>query len=167
MMLLNCGVGEDSWESLRLQGNQTSQLERKSVLNMHWTDWWWSWNSNILATWFKEPTYGKRPWCWEELRAGGKGGIRGWDSWMASLTQWTWVLPSSRRYQRTGKPSVLQSTRSQECTWLSDWTTATEHISDCPRAKDLGEGAGLQGQLKLTPRAVCKQTHLLINFKLY
>ena len=39
LMLLNCGVGEDSWQSLRLQGNPTSQSQRKSVLNIHWKDW--------------------------------------------------------------------------------------------------------------------------------
>ena len=33
----------------------------------------------------------KRPWCWERLRAEGEGGDRGWDGWMASLTQQTWV----------------------------------------------------------------------------
>ena len=31
-------------------------------------DWCWSWNSNILATWFKELTHWKRPWCWERLK---------------------------------------------------------------------------------------------------
>ena len=56
LMLLNCGVGEDSWESLGLEGNQTSQSWRKSSLNNHWKDWCWSWSSNILATWCKEPT---------------------------------------------------------------------------------------------------------------
>ena len=35
-MLLNCGVGEDSWESSGLQGDQTSQSQRKSILNIHW-----------------------------------------------------------------------------------------------------------------------------------
>jgi len=33
----------------------------------------------------------KRPWCWERLRSGGEGDHRGWDGWMASPTQWTWV----------------------------------------------------------------------------
>ena len=42
-MLSNCGVGEDSWESPGLQGDQTSQSQRKSVLNVHWKDWCWSW----------------------------------------------------------------------------------------------------------------------------
>ena len=42
-------------------------------------------------------THWKRPWCWERLRAGGKGANPGWDSWIASSTQWTWVWPTSRR----------------------------------------------------------------------
>ena len=44
-----------SWESLALQ-DQTSQFQRKSVLNIHWKDWYWSWSSNILATSCEEPT---------------------------------------------------------------------------------------------------------------
>ena len=39
LMLLNCGVGEDSWESLGLQGDPTSPFERRSVLSVHWKDW--------------------------------------------------------------------------------------------------------------------------------
>ena len=85
VMLLNCGVGENSWESLGLQGDQTSQSWRKSILNIHCKDWCWSWSSNPLATWYKKPTHWKRPWCWERLKA-GEGGDRGWDGWMASLT---------------------------------------------------------------------------------
>ena len=33
----------------------------------------------------------ERPCCWERLRAGREGDDRGWDGWMASPTQWTWV----------------------------------------------------------------------------
>ena len=94
-MLLNCGVGEDSWESLGLQGDQTSQSSRKSVLIIHWKDWCWSWSSNPLATWCEELTHWKRPWCWERLKAVGEGDDRGWDGWMASLTRWIWVWASS------------------------------------------------------------------------
>ena len=43
----------------------------------------------------KELTHWKRPWCWERLKAGEEGADRGWDGWMASLTQWTWVWASS------------------------------------------------------------------------
>ena len=46
LMLLNCGVGEDSWESIGLQGDPTSPSKRESVLNIHWKHWCWSWNSN-------------------------------------------------------------------------------------------------------------------------
>ena len=49
----------------------------------------------------------KLPWCWERLRAGGEGGDRGWDGWMASPIQWTWIWASSRRWWRTGKPDML------------------------------------------------------------
>ena len=88
-MLLNCGVEEDSWESLGLQGDQISQSWRKWVLDIHWKDWCWSWNSNTLATWCKELTHLKRPWCLERLRAGGEGDDRGWDGWLSSPTRWT------------------------------------------------------------------------------
>ena len=72
LMLLNCGVGEDSWESLGLQGDPTSPSQQRSVLGVHWKDWCWSWNSNTLATSCEELTHWKRPWCWE----GGIGGRR-------------------------------------------------------------------------------------------
>ena len=45
----------------------------------------------------KEPTHWKRPWCWERLRAGGRGVNRGWDHWMVSPTPWTWVWANSGR----------------------------------------------------------------------
>ena len=77
-MLLNCGVGEDSWEYLGQQEDQTSPSWRKSVVNIHWKDWCWSWNSNILGTWCEWLTHLKRPWCWERLKVGGEGDDRGW-----------------------------------------------------------------------------------------
>ena len=70
-------------------------------------DWCWSWSSNALATWCKELTHWKRPWCWQRLRARGEAGDREWYGWMASLTQWTWIWANSGREWRTGKPSVL------------------------------------------------------------
>ena len=121
-MLLNCGVGEDSWESLGLQGDPTSPFWRRSILNIHWKDWCWSWNSNTLATCCEELTHLKRPWCWERLKAGGEGDDRGWDGWMASPTQWAWIWVNYGSWWRTGRPSVLQSMGSQGRTWLSDWT---------------------------------------------
>ena len=85
-MLLNCGAWEDSWESLGLQGDPTSQSERKSILNIHWKDGWWSWSFNTLATWCEELTYWKRPWCWERVKARGEGltedEMVGWHHWL-------------------------------------------------------------------------------------
>ena len=60
-----------------------------------WKDWCWSWDSNILSTWCKELTHWERPWCWKRLKAGGEGDNRGWDGWMASSTEWTWVWINS------------------------------------------------------------------------
>ena len=52
-------------------------------------------NSNTLATWCEELTHLKRPWYCERLKAEEEGDDRGWDGWMASPTQWTWVWVSS------------------------------------------------------------------------
>ena len=49
-----------------------------------------------------------RPWCWEGLGEGGEGDHRGWDSWMASLTRWTWVWVNSGSWWWTGRPAVLR-----------------------------------------------------------
>ena len=119
---LNCGVGEDSWESLGLQGDPTSSSQRRSVLDVHWKNWCWRWNSNTLATSCEELAHWKRPWCWEGLGAGGEGDNRGWDGWMASPTRWTWVWVNSGSWWWTGRPGVLQFMRSQSWTRLSDWT---------------------------------------------
>ena len=58
-------------------------------------------------------------WCWERLKAGGEEDNKWCDGWMASLTQWTWVWASSRRWRRTGKPGVLHSMGSQRV--RHDW----------------------------------------------
>ena len=62
-----------------------------------------------------DPDAGK-DWRREE-----KGKNRGWDGWMASLMQWTWVWVSSRSWWWTGKPGVLQSMGSQRV--RQDWAT--------------------------------------------
>ena len=70
---------------------------------------------------WKDPNPGK-DWKWEE------NGMTGWDGWMASPTQWTWVGVNSGIWWRTGRPIVLQSMGSQrvrrdwanEMNWL-DW----------------------------------------------
>ena len=66
-------------------------------------------------------THWKRPWGWERLQAKGEAGSRGWDVWMASLTQWTWIWANSGRCWRTGRPGVLQSMGSQRV--RHNWAT--------------------------------------------
>ena len=61
----------------------------------------------------KSQLTGKRPWCWEGLKAWGDGGDRRRDGWMASLIQRTWTWANSGRWWGTGKPGVLQSMGSQ------------------------------------------------------
>ena len=78
------------------------------------------WRTNLL----------KRPWCWERLKVGGEGDNRGWNSWMALLTQWTWVWVNSGSWWWTGRPGVLQSMGSQRVG--HDWVTELK-CPDCAR----------------------------------
>ena len=98
-----------------------------SILNIQRKDWCWSWSSNTLATWYEELNHWKRPWFWERLKAGGEGGDRGGDGWMATSTQWTRVWASSGRWWRTGKPGVLKSMGLQRAGHDSNWKTATKY----------------------------------------
>ena len=93
----------------------------QSWVFVHWKDWCWSWNSNTLATSCEELTHWKRPWCWERLRAGGEGDDGGWDGWMASPTQWTWVWVDSESWWWSGRPGVLRFMGSQRA--RHDWAT--------------------------------------------
>ena len=116
LMLLNCGIGEDSWESLGWQGDQTSQSKSKRIRNIHWKHWCW-----ILWPHDAKSRLIKRPWCWERLKAGGEGNNRGRDGWMPYQLNWH-VWASSGRWWKTRKPgcaAIHGVTKSQ--TWLSNW----------------------------------------------
>ena len=131
LLLLNCGVGEDSWESLGLQGDPTSPFWRRSVLDVHWKDWCSNWNSNTLATWCEGLTHLKRPWCWERLKAGGEGDDRGWDGWMAPLNQWTWVWVDLGVGDGQGGPACCDSwgRKESDTTERLNWTVGVFNIS--------------------------------------
>ena len=96
-------------------------------MNIHWKDWCWSLSSSTLATWFKEQTHWKRPWCWERWKAKREGGSRGWDGQTASTTQWTWIWANSGKWWRTEKPGLLQSVAlprvGQDSDWATNWST--------------------------------------------
>ena len=104
----------------------TARRSNQSILKeispgCSWKDWCWSWNSSTLATSCEELTHWKRLWCWEELGAGREGDNRGWDSWMASLTRWTWIWVNSGSWWWTGRPGMLRFMRSQRV--RHDWVT--------------------------------------------
>ena len=96
-------------------------IPKEIIPEYSWKNWCWSCNSNTSATWCKELTHCKRPWCWERLKAGREGDNRGWDGWMASPTGWTWCWASSESLWWTGKLGVLQSMGSQRVG--HDWVT--------------------------------------------
>ena len=60
---------------------------------------------------------------WKDLDAGKDWGQidRGWDGWMASPTQWTWVWAKSRSWWWTGRPGVLWFMGSQRV--RHEWVT--------------------------------------------
>ena len=108
---------------------RSNQSILKEVLNIHWKDWCWRWSSNTLVALWKELTYWSSPWWWEWLKAGGEVDDRGWDGWMASLIQWTWVWVYSRSWWWTGRPGVPQSMGLERvrhnCATEVNWTDGT------------------------------------------
>ena len=93
-------------------------------------DWW---NANTLATWGEELSDLKRPWCWERLKAGRKEDDRGWDGWMASLIQWTWVWIGFGSWWCTGQSMVCCSSWVWKELDMTEWLNWTEIL----KLKDL------------------------------
>ena len=123
-MLLNCGVGEDSWESLTARRSNQSILKEINPEN------------SLEGLMLKLQYFGhlmRRADSFEKtmmlgrLKAEGEGDYRGWDGWMASPTQWTWVWVNSGSWWWTGRPGMLQSTGLQRVghNWVTelDWTS--------------------------------------------
>ena len=113
-MLLNCGVGKDSWESLGLQGDQSwvfiGRTDAEAEAPILWPPHVKSW---LIG----------KDWCWEGLGAGGEVDNRGWDGWMASPTWWAWVLSKILELvmdREAWRAAVHRVPKSR--TRLSNWT---------------------------------------------
>ena len=101
-----------------LDSKEIKPVSSKEItLNIHWKDWFWIWNSNALATWFKELTYWKGPWCWGRLRARGEEDSGTTNLMDMSLSK-LWEMVKEREAWCT---AILGFAKSW--TKLSNWTT--------------------------------------------
>ena len=135
-MLLNCGVGEDSWESLGLQeiqpvhpkgdqswifiGRTDAEAKTPILLPPDAKDSLEGLMLKLKLQYF-DHLMRRTDWFEKTLMLGKIEGRRrrGWDGWMASPTLWTWVWVGSESWWWTEKPGVLQSMGSQRVGY--DW----------------------------------------------
>ena len=129
LMPLNCSVGEDSWESLGLQGDPTVRPKGDQ-------SWVFFGRTDAKA---ETPIFcPPHPKSWligkdsdaVRIEAGGEGDDRGWDGWMASLTQWTWVWVDSGSWWWTGRPGMLwfMGCKESDTTEWLNWNELIELI---------------------------------------
>ena len=126
-MLLNYGVGEDSWKSLQLQGDKpVNPKGNPSWIFIERTDAEarMLWSPNVKS-WIirKDLMLGN-------IKGRRRRGRQRMIGRMASLTQWTFVWAISNRWWRTGKPGVLAVHGvAKSWTWPSEWTTTGSLLS--------------------------------------
>ena len=149
LMLLNCGVGEDSWGSLGLQGDPTILKELSPGCSLE--GMMLKLKLQYFGNLIQRVTHWKRLWCWEGLRAWGEGDDRGWDGWMASLTQWTWVWVNSGSWWWTGRTGMLWFMGSQRVG--HNWATELNWFYICKKwhwnfRRDYSESVDCFGQYK-------------------
>ena len=113
LILSNCDAGEDSWKSLGQQ-YWTARRSNESILKESIPEY----SSEGLMLKLKPQYFGRlmrradslaKPPMLGKTEGRIRRSNRGWNSWVASLTQWTWVCANSKRWWRTGKPGMLQS----------------------------------------------------------
>ena len=128
LMLFNCGAGENYWESPGQEGDQTSQPERKSTLNIQWKIWCWSWSLRILPSWCKELIDSlKKTWMLEKIKGRRRRGrqkmrwldgiinsmdmslskvqelVKDREAWHAGPSSWTPITGIAKSQTRTNE----------------------------------------------------------------
>ena len=127
-MLFNCGVGEESWASLGLKeiqpvhpkGDQSWVFIGRNDVEAETPIFWLP---DAQTDSFEKTS------MLERLKAGGQGDDKGWDGWMASLTQWTWVWVNSGSWWWTERPGLLRFMGSQRVghDYRLNWTGPIVH----------------------------------------
>ena len=116
--------GNQSWVSF---GRTVAEAETPNFGHLQRTD-----RQNSA---YRELTHLKRFQCCKRLKLRGEGDDRGWDGWMASPTQQTWVWVNSRSWWWTGRPDVLQSMGLQRVRhdWMTElnWTDTLSKNTTC------------------------------------
>ena len=120
-MFSKCGAGEDSW---------TVRWSNQSILKETSPEYSLKGLTLMLKLQYLGHLMQRTDSLEKTLMLGkivgrGEGDERGWDGWMASLTQWMSVWTNSGGQWRTGKPGVLQSMGMQNWTQFHNWTTVT------------------------------------------
>ena len=110
---IDASAGEDSWESLKLKGDQTSQSWGKSTLEYSLEGLMLKLKFRYFGHLMWRPDSLEQTLMLGKIEGRRRRGWREWDGWMASPTRPTWVWVNSGSWWWTGKPGVLQSMGSQ------------------------------------------------------
>ena len=111
--------GEDSWESLGLQGDPTILKEISPGISLE--GMMLKLKLQYFGHLMRRVDSLEKTLMLGGIGAGGEGADRGWDGWMASLTRWTRVWVNSGSWWWTGRPGVLRFMGSQRVG--HDWST--------------------------------------------
>ena len=137
-MLLNCGVGEDSWESLGLQGDPKQSILKEVSPGCSLEGLMLKLKLQYSGHLMCRTNSLEKPLMLGKI----EGERRRWQQrmrWLDGITDsWTWIWVSSRSWWWTGRPGMLQSMGSQrvwhdwatQLNWTETWVTHRSPLPD-------------------------------------